>query len=80
MQCLPPGPGEVLVRITRSSYGGARTAQDFPLLARSCLDGRLQLDPPITRRIRLAEVNDGFTELRAGRAIRSVIQFGEEAA
>jgi S-(hydroxymethyl)glutathione dehydrogenase/alcohol dehydrogenase len=60
-------------RIVRSSYGGARPAIDFPALARLYLDGRLQLDPYISRRIALAEVNDGFTALKRGEVIRSVI-------
>jgi S-(hydroxymethyl)glutathione dehydrogenase / alcohol dehydrogenase len=62
-------------RIVRSSYGGARPARDFPLLARAYLDGRLQLDPYVTRHLELAEINDGFDDLRAGRGIRSVIMF-----
>jgi S-(hydroxymethyl)glutathione dehydrogenase/alcohol dehydrogenase len=64
-------------RITRSSYGGARTATDFPALARSYLRGDLRLDELITQRISLDEVNRGFDDLKAGRAIRSVIMFGE---
>ena len=41
-------------RITRSSsYGGARPQQDFPLLARAYLEGRLKLDEMISARIRL---------------------------
>jgi S-(hydroxymethyl)glutathione dehydrogenase/alcohol dehydrogenase len=67
-------------RITRSSYGGAQTAQDFPILARSYLEGRLKLDELITRRIRLEQINEGFDDLRQGRAIRSVIVFSEEAS
>jgi S-(hydroxymethyl)glutathione dehydrogenase/alcohol dehydrogenase len=66
-------------RITRSSYGGAQTAQDFPMLALSYLEGRLKLDELITRRIRLEQINEGFDDLRQGRAIRSVIVFGGEA-
>jgi S-(hydroxymethyl)glutathione dehydrogenase/alcohol dehydrogenase len=62
-------------RITRSSYGGARAAQDFPLLSRAYLGGSLDLDGLITRRIALEEINEGFDDLRAGRAIRSVIVF-----
>jgi S-(hydroxymethyl)glutathione dehydrogenase/alcohol dehydrogenase len=62
-------------RITRSSYGGAQAAHDFPLLSRAYLDGALDLDGLITRRIALEEINDGFDDLRAGRAIRSVIVF-----
>jgi S-(hydroxymethyl)glutathione dehydrogenase/alcohol dehydrogenase len=62
-------------RIRRSSYGGARPARDFPLLARAYLDGRLYLDELITRHIALDEINDGFTALKAGEAIRSVAMF-----
>ena len=64
-------------RITRSSYGGARTVTDFPILARSYLGGELKLDELITQRIALDDINRGFDDLRAGRAIRSVIVFGE---
>jgi S-(hydroxymethyl)glutathione dehydrogenase/alcohol dehydrogenase len=64
-------------RITRSSYGGAQTATDFPALARSYLRGELKLDGLITQRIALDEINRGFDDLKAGRAIRSVIVFGD---
>ena len=67
-------------RITRSSYGGAQTAQDFPQLAQSYLDGRLHLDALVTQRIQLEQINEGFDDLRHGRAIRSVIQFGDASA
>ncbi|HZT86877.1 MAG TPA: Zn-dependent alcohol dehydrogenase [Stellaceae bacterium] len=62
-------------RIRRSSYGGARPARDFPLLARAYLDGRLKLDELISRRIRLDDINDGFAALKRGETIRSVIMF-----
>jgi S-(hydroxymethyl)glutathione dehydrogenase/alcohol dehydrogenase len=62
-------------RIRRSSYGGARPARDFPLLARAYLDGRLFLDQLITRHIALDEINEGFAALKAGEAIRSVVMF-----
>jgi S-(hydroxymethyl)glutathione dehydrogenase/alcohol dehydrogenase len=62
-------------RIRRSSYGDARPARDFPLLARAYLDGRLMLDELITDRIKLAGINEGFAALKSGRAIRSVITF-----
>ena len=54
-------------RIRRSSYGGARPARDFPLLARAYLDGKLKLDELISRHIALDEINDGFAALRARR-------------
>ena len=62
-------------RIRRSSYGGARPARDFPLLARAYLDGHLHLDELITRHIALDEINAGFAALKAGEAIRSVVMF-----
>jgi len=62
-------------RIRRSSYGGARPARDFPLLARAYLDGKLLLDELITRHITLDEINAGFAALKAGEAIRSVVMF-----
>ncbi len=62
-------------RITRSSYGGARPAQDFPLLAQAYLDGRLQLDEMISARIPLEAINDGFAALKRGETVRSVVMF-----
>jgi S-(hydroxymethyl)glutathione dehydrogenase/alcohol dehydrogenase len=62
-------------RIRRSSYGGARPARDFPLLAQAYLDGKLFLDELITRHIALEEIDDGFTALERGEAIRSVVMF-----
>ena len=60
-------------RIRRSSYGNARPARDFPMLARAYLDGKLMLDELISRRIALEEIDDGFDALRRGDTIRSVI-------
>ncbi len=62
-------------RITRSSYGGARPSQDFPLLARAYLDGRLQLDEMISARIPLEAINEGFAALKRGETVRSVVMF-----
>jgi len=62
-------------RIRRSSYGGARPARDFPLLARAYLDGSLFLDELITRHIALEEIEAGFAALERGEAIRSVVMF-----
>jgi S-(hydroxymethyl)glutathione dehydrogenase/alcohol dehydrogenase len=62
-------------RIRRSSYGNARPARDFPMLARAYLDGQLMLDELITQHIRLEDINDGFSALRDGKAIRSIITF-----
>jgi len=62
-------------RIRRSSYGDARPARDFPLLAQAYLDGKLKLDELITGRLKLDDINRGFDDLRAGKAVRTVIEF-----
>jgi S-(hydroxymethyl)glutathione dehydrogenase/alcohol dehydrogenase len=62
-------------RITRSSYGGARPAEDFPAMAQAWLEGKLDLDSLITDRISLEQVNEGFAALKRGEAIRSVVMF-----
>ncbi len=63
-------------RITRSSYGGARPARDFPMLAKRYLDGSLLLDELITGRVSLDGLDAAFDDLRAGTAIRNVVVFG----
>jgi S-(hydroxymethyl)glutathione dehydrogenase/alcohol dehydrogenase len=63
-------------RITRSSYGGAKPTEDFPLLARAYLDGTLKLDEMISARIPLEAINEGFAALRRGETVRSVVMFG----
>ena len=62
-------------RITRSSYGGARPAEDFPAMAQAYLDGKLDLDSLITDRISLEQINEGFAAMKRGAAIRSVVMF-----
>ena len=62
-------------RITRSSYGGADPARDFPLLAQAYLDGKLKLDEMISARIGLDQINEGFAALKRGETVRSVVMF-----
>ena len=59
-----------------ASYGNARPARDFPMLAKAYLDGQLKLDELITQHIALDDINEGFAALRDGKAIRSIITFG----
>ena len=60
-------------RITRSSYGGARPARDFPWLARLYLAGKLRLDELITARLPLERINEGFDAMRRGEGVRTVV-------
>jgi len=47
----------------------------MPNLARHYMEGRLELDRLVSAHITLDEVNDGYTELKAGATLRSVIVF-----
>lgn len=55
--------------------GDALPSHDFPLLAQLYLQGKLNLDAMVTRKIKLEEVEDAFHEMETGDVIRSVIEF-----
>lgn len=55
--------------------GDALPSHDFPLMANLYLNGKLDLDSMITRRIQLGDVEDAFHEMETGNVIRSVIEF-----
>lgn len=62
-------------RIVRSSYGGARPRLDLPRIARAYLEGQVLLDELITRRLALAQINEGFEEMERGEVTRAVVVF-----
>ncbi len=64
-------------RILRSSLGGAKAADDFPAYARAYLDGRLQLDELIDRRLPLEAINDAFEAVDRGDIVRAVVVMHE---
>jgi S-(hydroxymethyl)mycothiol dehydrogenase len=55
--------------------GDALPSHDFPLLAQLYLDGKLDLDAMVTRKIGLEDVEAAFHEMETGDVIRSVIMF-----
>jgi S-(hydroxymethyl)glutathione dehydrogenase / alcohol dehydrogenase len=63
-------------RIQGSSMGSNRFRVDMPRLIELYLQGRLHLDDWISDRIRLEQINDGFAAMKAGKVIRSVVDFG----
>jgi S-(hydroxymethyl)glutathione dehydrogenase/alcohol dehydrogenase len=73
---LDPRPivsGERVIR--GSSYGSARTREDFPRLVDLYLAGKLPLDGLITRRYGIDETNEAFRDLAAGALARGLIVF-----
>ena len=62
-------------RICGSSFGGVKGRDGVPQLVQMMLDGRLDVDPFISHRLSLDEVNRGFELMEAQDGIRSVIEF-----
>ena len=56
-------------------YGGMNPRASMPMLLSMYRNGNLKLDELITRRYRLDQINDAFTDMREGRNIRGIIEF-----
>jgi S-(hydroxymethyl)glutathione dehydrogenase/alcohol dehydrogenase len=62
-------------RVCGSSFGGVKGRDQVPQLVQRYLDGDLDVDPFISHRITLDEVNHGFELMHNQDGIRSVIEF-----
>lgn len=60
-------------RLLGSLYGEANPRADIPRLLSLYREGKLLLDETVTHEYKLAEVNEGYADMRAGRNIRGVI-------
>ena len=64
-------------RVAGSSFGGVKGRDQVPQLVQRYLDGDIDVDPFISHRITLDEVNRGFELMERQDGIRSVITFCE---
>jgi S-(hydroxymethyl)glutathione dehydrogenase/alcohol dehydrogenase len=62
-------------RVCGSSFGGVKGRDQVPELVQLYLDGELDIDPFISHRIRLDDVNHAFELMERQDGIRSVIMF-----
>ena len=62
-------------KIQGSSMGSNRFRVDMPRLIEFYHQRKLHLDDWISDRIKLGEINEGFAAMKAGKVVRSVIQF-----
>jgi S-(hydroxymethyl)glutathione dehydrogenase / alcohol dehydrogenase len=62
-------------KIQGSSMGSNHFRVDMPRLVDAYLAGKLHLDDWISARIKLDEINDGFAAMKAGKTVRSIIEF-----
>ncbi len=58
-----------------SAFGGARGRSDVPRIVDWVMDGKLDIDPLITHRLTLEDINEGFALMERGESIRSVVIF-----
>ncbi|MEV3901172.1 NDMA-dependent alcohol dehydrogenase [Mycobacterium sp. NPDC050551] len=63
-------------RLQGALYGGMNAHASTPMLLSMYRSGHLKLDELVTRRYRLDQINEAYTDLRDGRIIRGVIEFG----
>ena len=56
-------------------YGNQKPRETIQNLVDRYMSGGLPIDGLITDRIRLDDINDGFDRLKAGKTIRTVIEF-----
>ena len=56
-----------------TAFGGARGRTDVPRIVDWYMDGLIEIDPMITHRLTLDEINKGFDLMHAGESIRSVV-------
>ncbi len=58
-----------------TAFGGAKGRTDVPRIVDWYMDGKIQIDPMITHRLSLEEINKGFELMHSGESIRSVVVY-----
>jgi S-(hydroxymethyl)glutathione dehydrogenase/alcohol dehydrogenase len=58
-----------------TAFGGAKGRRDVPKIVDWYMDGKINIDDLITHKLALAEINQGFELMHAGKSIRSVVVF-----
>ncbi len=57
------------------AFGGARGRSDVPKIVDWYMAGKIRIDPLITHRLALADINSGFDLMHEGKSIRSVVVY-----
>jgi S-(hydroxymethyl)glutathione dehydrogenase/alcohol dehydrogenase len=56
-----------------TAFGGARGRTDVPKIVDWYMEGKIQIDPMITHRLKLDEINHGFDLMHEGKSVRAVV-------
>ena len=58
-----------------TAFGGARGRTDVPKIVDWYMDGKIEIDPMITHKLSLKDINKGFDLMHEGKSIRAVVEF-----
>ena len=58
-----------------TAFGGAKGRTDVPKIVDWYMNGKIAIDPMITHRLSLEEINKGFDLMHAGESIRAVVVY-----
>lgn len=58
-----------------TAFGGARGRTDVPKIVDWYMDGKIEIDPMITHKMPLEDINKAFDLMHEGKSIRSVVEF-----
>ena len=58
-----------------TAFGGARGRSDVPKIVDWYMDKKISIDPMITHKLALADINKGFDMMHSGESIRSVVVY-----
>ena len=58
-----------------TAFGGARGRTDVPKIVDWYMNGKIEIDPMITHKLSLDEINKGFDLMHEGKSIRAVVEF-----
>ena len=58
-----------------TAFGGARGRTDVPKIVDWYMEGKISIDPMITHKLSLDQINEGFELMKKGESIRSVVVY-----
>jgi S-(hydroxymethyl)glutathione dehydrogenase/alcohol dehydrogenase len=61
-----------------SAFGGVKGRTQLPGMVEDAMVGKINLDPFITHRMPLEQINEAFDLMHEGKSIRTVIHFGDK--
>jgi S-(hydroxymethyl)glutathione dehydrogenase/alcohol dehydrogenase len=58
-----------------TAFGGAKGRTDVPKFVDWYMDGKIEIDPMITHKLKLEQINKAFDLMHSGESIRAVVEF-----